>query len=835
MAKARGALSRAEIQRNYRQRQKLKDSEAALLKERERWHKRRQEKTVKVITDLSGRQQRAIRKKWREKKAEYRMKKRKQRSETPPSSDDDESDISHQRCRGRKQLAVSRTQSYRQIGELTVSLRIQERLAQKYKRRWQRCKLKMTPSTASSSQSSQANSCTPSSILTPRSRTKQLLRGATGVRPAVRKSLLFHHLAVEHLNTTGKRKQTETVTKKLSRDVLKKYRLYRYSRQNQLPLSYRNQEGKSKVNATDDNTKALVRDFYLRDDNSRITTGKKQTVTKNKLKEQKRLLLDSMLNLHEKFVAESPDNVISYITFTRLRPFWVRIPRASDRDTCMCIKHENVQLAADKLHALGLLKTKYAEDILKQVYCDVNNKACIFRECAGCSDKSVNFHQPSTLNDGNTVFWSEWKSESQEYTKNGEVKTAKLVTKSVRRGTVMELKTELNDAICNQFAHHVFNIRHQFRAYRLLKETMRVTESIIHIDFSENYMCKHSAEVQSAHFGASCRQATIHTGVMYTCNGHTSFASISDSLRHDPSAIWAHLKPVLLDLRANNPDVTTLHFFSDGPTTQYRNKINFYLFSTIVHEMGFESASWNFFESGHGKGAPDAIGGTLKRRADSLVNNGHDVPDATSLYHILKQQESLTKLWFIKESEIRCLDSCHSNVPLKAITGTMKLHQLLTNEVQVVKHRTLSCFCTRPSVCTCYNLKKFKFPSKAAGQVTAEGSCGPADAELAHCPTQPAVNYISPVCGAPLPPTSAATSSLTSIDNTKTADNTTVDAITNANVYPAVPQLPSTCDRSVDSLLSTKQFYRKSLHENPKVEPRPKRLKRSNRVNEYLY
>jgi hypothetical protein len=42
MAKARGALSRAEIQRNYRQRQKLKDSEAALLKERERWHKRRQ-------------------------------------------------------------------------------------------------------------------------------------------------------------------------------------------------------------------------------------------------------------------------------------------------------------------------------------------------------------------------------------------------------------------------------------------------------------------------------------------------------------------------------------------------------------------------------------------------------------------------------------------------------------------------------------------------------------------------------------------------------------------------------------------------------------------------
>jgi hypothetical protein len=715
MAKARKALSRAEIQRNYRQRKKLKDPDATLLKERERWHKRREEHKVKVITDLTGRQQRAIRKKWREKKAEYRMNKRRQLSVTPPLSDDSASNTSNQRSRGRKTVAVNRTKSYRQIGKLTVSLRIQERLARKYKSRWQRCKLKtnLTSSTATSScHSSPANSCTPLNVATPRSRTRQLLRGTTTVTPAVRKSLLYHHLTVEHLKTAGTTKQAEGGVIKLSRAVLKKYKLYRFARQSQLPVSYRKEEAQRKVNAIDDNTKALVQAFSLRDDNSRITTGKKQTITRNKLKEQKRILLDSILNLHEKFVAENPDNAISYVSFTRIRPFWVRIPRASDRDTCLCIKHENVQLAVDKLHALGLLKTKYAEDILKQVCCDINSKSCMLRECVSCSDKSVDFHKPGINSDGNTVFWSEWKSASQEYTKNGEVKTAKLMTKSVRKGSIMELKTELKDAICNQFAHHVYNIRHQFRAYRLLKETMRVTEAIIHIDFSENYMCKHAAEVQSAHFGASCHQATIHTGVMYTCSGHVSFASISDSLRHDPSAIWAHLKPVLLHLQATNPDVTTLHFFSDGPTTQYRNKVNFYLFSTILHAMGFESATWNFFESGHGKGAPDAIGGALKRRADSIVNIGHDVPDAQTLYHILGQQESLIKLWLIKESDIISMDTCHSNVPLKAITGTMKLHQLLTSEMNVVAYRTLSCFCTRPSACSCYNLKKFKFPSK---------------------------------------------------------------------------------------------------------------------------
>jgi hypothetical protein len=92
MAETRGALSGAEIQGNYRQRQKLKDLEAE--RERERWPKRRQEKTVKVITDSSGRQQRAIREIRREKKTEYCMKKRTQCSEIQPPPDDDGSDIS---------------------------------------------------------------------------------------------------------------------------------------------------------------------------------------------------------------------------------------------------------------------------------------------------------------------------------------------------------------------------------------------------------------------------------------------------------------------------------------------------------------------------------------------------------------------------------------------------------------------------------------------------------------------------------------------------------------------------------------------------------------------
>lgn len=66
-----------------------------------------------------------------------------------------------------------------------------------------------------------------------------------------------------------------------------------------------------------------MRQFYLRDDASRLTTGKKKKhhhcsegqETKNWL------LCDLLQNLHMKFVSEHGD--VSYTFFCRQRPFWV--------------------------------------------------------------------------------------------------------------------------------------------------------------------------------------------------------------------------------------------------------------------------------------------------------------------------------------------------------------------------------------------------------------------------------------------------------------------------------------------------------------------------------
>ena len=111
------------------------------------------------------------------------------------------------------------------------------------------------------------------------------------------------------------------------------------------------------------------------------------------------------------------------------------------------------------------------------------------------------------------------------------------------------------------------------------------------MDFSENYACQLHTEVQAFHFGGGRKKATIHTSVVYTPQECQSYASISESLRHDERAVWAHLKPVLDDIgrEKNIPNHTKC--MSDGPVTQYRNKNNFYLLSMVSFLMGFKEDS----------------------------------------------------------------------------------------------------------------------------------------------------------------------------------------------------------------------------------------------------
>lgn len=524
-------------------------------------------------------------------------------------------------------------------------------------------------------------------------------------REKVKKRLLEHHVLVdtikeryENSNTNCEKKVLKNI---VSCDIAKKYKMKTKMR------SYFGLRGKIRqIEVKKQNFSLLnhLKKFYERDDNSIATAGKKEVKTLKKETRQRRYLLGTLKQLHRKYKSEG--GRISFATFKRYRPFYILSPKVNTRNTCACKRHENLQMKANQLKSMCITDTKSLDDLLLMVVCDAKKKECAYGECENCKDKAVEFKlDGKNLHD--SVSWSEWTLKNHEYDdkkNDGLKKVAKKIIKEKKVDTLQKLLQSFADEL-NHFKTHSYNIIHQYTEYQRCIRNLDDQSIAVHIDFSENYCCKLSTEIQSMHFGASRQQFTLHTGVLYSKGRDPmSFTSISPCNNHGPEAIWAHLSPVLQLIRREFNNVHGIHFFSDGPTVQYRQKKNFYLFCKFTKELGFPFSTWNFFESAHGKGAADGIGGAVKRKLDSFVSYGSDITDAESAYRLLKETETKIRLFYVPE--------IHENVntQLCPVPGTMGIHQLRNSDSENnIYYRTLSCFCDKASIpgyCQCFDIKE---------------------------------------------------------------------------------------------------------------------------------
>lgn len=194
------------------------------------------------------------------------------------------------------------------------------------------------------------------------------------------------------------------------------------------------------------------------------------------------------------------------------------------------------------------------------------------------------------------------------------------------------------------FMKHAFDTNHQYQKLDEIRKTLSFNEVTIIIDFSENYYCKYATEIQSMHFGASKKQVSLHTGVFFYKDLQeqpqcVSFATVSENLRHDAFAIWAHLDPIFNLVFRVVPGMHTIHFQSDGPSTQYKNRNNLYLFWSKCKSLGLRAASWNFTTPGHGKSFADGTGGSIKAMCDRAVCHGKDITSARDIVDLVSSQE----------------------------------------------------------------------------------------------------------------------------------------------------------------------------------------------------
>jgi len=223
--------------------------------------------------------------------------------------------------------------------------------------------------------------------------------------------------------------------------------------------------------------------------------------------------------------------------------------------------------------------------------------------------------------------WKYWITQEKQITKNGKGKIITTVVKEHRETKVSDLVDTFNDDLV-RYTKHCFKIDCQNKYYRKLNDSLNDNETLISVDFSENNVGQMGKEIQSMHFGASKPQLSLHTGIVYVGQEpETSFTTVSDCLEHGPAGVWAHLMPVLNMIRDNNPHIQRIHVFSDGPVTQYKQKGNFYLFPRQMDKLGM-TGTWNYHESGHGRGIPDGIGAVVKIITNMVVLNGVDVMSA---------------------------------------------------------------------------------------------------------------------------------------------------------------------------------------------------------------
>ena len=172
-----------------------------------------------------------------------------------------------------------------------------------------------------------------------------------------------------------------------------------------------------------------------------------------------------------------------------------------------------------------------------------------------------------------------------------------------------------------EFKDSVERVKNQYNQVKRLKEILPNNNVLVQMDFAEDYKCQSQDEIQSAYWNTT--QVTINPAVVYYKDDdnlkHKRFVFVSDEPGHNASTVYAILKKLIPEIKIIIPDLKMVHYWTDSPASQYRNKSIFNI--VCNHEKWLEggAAAWNYFEAGHGKGPCDGIGGTAKRLADDAI------------------------------------------------------------------------------------------------------------------------------------------------------------------------------------------------------------------------
>jgi len=432
--------------------------------------------------------------------------------------------------------------------------------------------------------------------------------------------------------------------------------------------------------------------FYMDDQNSRCSPGKQDYVRVNGEKLQKRICNDYVRNLHTRFRAENPDMDICLATFYACRPANVLTSKYLNKDTTCCQKHQNFQLLIKALaKVLPNVKCVTSPDAFIEEY----NTEEKVQQLLNTFDEEAHTGM---------IVYDKWGRVNDE--REGKVKTR-----------IIRVEEEPQKFMENFLQRYILFVKHndsantQYDQQRRCKRNLKKGECLVQVDFIQNYACLVQNAAQSSFFDQT--QVTVHASVIYYREEddgdlkHKSFVHASPVNTHNSAMVYAILDKLWTEDFAEEKErlgLHTVHYYSDSPFSQYRNKWMFHFVSKHQERYGMK-ATWDYFETGHGKGPCDGVGGSIKRLADDAQKMGYRIQDAEDFVGWAQQSTSVSyTVSYISQERFDRFHAEYTELKSDLVTlhGTKKLHAVRPgSQPGMVEWRALSCKCVPEDNCNC--------------------------------------------------------------------------------------------------------------------------------------
>ena len=320
---------------------------------------------------------------------------------------------------------------------------------------------------------------------------------------------------------------------------------------------------------------------FIKDENLMEKEVKLKHCTKRILYTGRKIYIESLRNLHERFNTTQNENV-SLSVFYSYKPYYCSTPTEKEKTSCLCIDCLNPHLLPKPINNYRKSRNLNAYQSLSMYLNENKNDDDLFPETK--EENQLYYY----VYERKIEYYKGKDDKDVQYTRTARVDKKDKVSAIV--GKLVQ--------ISQRYLKHRSYVDNLSRVLPMIKDGF--SGKYIELDFSENLALRPKHEVQSAHF--SGKQHTLHCAIFQP--GETKFHyHISDDTKHDPVFADEVLRDLIHHYDIRNEDIMIQ---SENAPTQYKSRHAFALLQKLANEFNVRIIRTHGAAE-HGKGTIDAM------------------------------------------------------------------------------------------------------------------------------------------------------------------------------------------------------------------------------------